>query len=79
MFEFELNQELKDIVTEYDAKILSQDLGRTVKPEEIVQFIREENLFLWVLYGFKFVVMTSSQYQQYCEDIAENEAELARI
>ncbi|MEA5521386.1 hypothetical protein [Limnoraphis robusta] len=79
MFEFELNQELKDIVTEYDAKILSHDLGRTVKPEEIVEFIREENLFLWVLYGLKFVVMTSEQYQQYCEDIAENEAELAQI
>ncbi|WP_413167767.1 hypothetical protein ACL6C3_13830 [Capilliphycus salinus ALCB114379] len=77
MFEFDVNQDLQSIVTSHDAQILSHDLGRTVRPEEIVTFYRDGNDFYWHLLGLNFVRMTSLQYQQYCEYLAEYEAELA--
>ncbi len=77
MFEFDVNKDLQSIVTSHDAQILSHDLGRTVRPEEIVTFYRDCNDFYWHLLGINFVRMTSLQYQQYCEDLAEYEAELA--
>jgi len=75
MFEFDVNQDLQFIVSSHDAQILSHDLGRTVRPEEIVNFYRDGNNFYWHLLGLNFVHMTSLQYQQYCEDLAEYEAE----
>lgn len=54
-----------------DARLLSIDLNRIIKPEDIIKIEFYKDLIGWQLIDNSIVLMPQSQLFQYLEDLAE--------
>lgn len=58
-------------VNNLDAKLLSIDLNRIIKPQDIANISIGENMILWLLNSGERIMMRQEQMLQYLEDLAE--------